>query len=91
LKLSLEDLKLILTGKVDSRTKGSAGNPVETHPTLPMQRVYCIMCGAPHGYVTMESYEYIAANNIIVVCDACDVSMGTLPLEKADIATIPVK
>jgi hypothetical protein len=85
-----EDIKLINEGKVDSRAKGSAGHPVETHPTFPLQRVYCLMCTKPYGFVTQESYKYIEANNVIVVCDDCVLGMGEPPLQEANIPTIPI-
>lgn len=79
-----EDIRLINSGSVDSRAKGSAGHPVETHPIYPLQRVYCVKCAKPYGYVSMESYKYIAANNIVVVCDDCVLSMGEPPLMRVE-------
>ena len=54
----------------DSRLKGFFGQV--THPTLPLQRTYCAMCGKPWGYCTSESSQHIAPEHIIVTCDDCD-------------------
>ena len=87
--ITSEDIKLILTGKVDSRAKGSAGHPVVTHPTFALERTYCVICMRPYGYVSQESFKYIQANNIVVVCDDCIFSMGEPPLQEAYIEHIP--
>lgn len=67
----------------DSRTKGRK----VTHPTMNMERTYCMNCGAPYGWVTMESSQYIAANEVIVFCEKCDEEMrlklGPIPFECA--------
>lgn len=67
--------------KLDSRMK----NPKETHPQYKLERTYCNICGKPKGWVSQESSKYMAAQNIIVVCDDCCSQFGELPLEKADI------
>lgn len=54
----------------DSRLKGFFGQV--THPTLPMQRTYCFLCGAPTGYTSMESSKYVPPSHIVVTCDNCD-------------------
>lgn len=54
----------------DSRLKGFFGQV--THPTLPLQRTYCFLCGKPNGYTSMESSEFIAPAHIVVTCDDCD-------------------
>jgi hypothetical protein len=72
--------------KEDSRLKGSGS--VVTHPTLPLERTYCVSCGAPKGWVSVESGEFIRCNNVIVICDLCEEkynAMGGIPLVQAPI------
>lgn len=57
----------------DSRLKGFFGQV--THPTLPCQRTYCFLCGAPTGYTSQESSQYIAPSHIVVTCDKCDIEI----------------
>lgn len=54
----------------DSRLKGYFG--YVTHPTMPLERCYCTVCGAPKGWVTQDSSEFIELAGIIVVCDTCE-------------------
>ena len=54
----------------DSRLSGFFGQV--THPTLPLQRTYCFLCGKPWGYTSMDSGEHIAPSHIVVTCDDCD-------------------
>jgi hypothetical protein len=91
MSFSLEDIKLINTGKVDSRKKVTAGNPVVTHSVLNMERTYCVMCLKPHGWVTQESFEFIRVHNVICICDDCTFSMGELALQPALINEVDIK
>jgi hypothetical protein len=59
-----------------------------THPTLPLERTYCVVCAKPKGWVTTESSEYIRANNIIVICEDCSSAMGSMPLQEVDIKEV---
>lgn len=68
---------------VDSRLLGF--NVRVTHPTLPLERCYCVNCGKPKGWVSTENMEFIRSNQVIVICDDCDEKMGTLPLAKLNI------
>ena len=77
-----EDTRLILSGEVDSRAKGLTG-PVKQHPIYLLERVYCVYCGKPGGYVSVESSKYIAPFNVIHVCDTCHLTVGELPLQRA--------
>ena len=76
-----------LAQAIDSRLKGYNGRV--THPHLAMERTYCAQCGRPKGYVSMESYEFIQVNNILVLCDQCDHDLetkcGQLPLARCSI------
>ena len=67
----------------DSRTKFIK----VTHPTKQLERTYCTNCGAPYGWVSQESSEYIATQQVIVFCNKCDADMneklGPIPLECA--------
>lgn len=54
----------------DSRLSGHFGQV--THPTLPLQRTYCFLCGRPNGYTSMDSSQYVAPAHIVVTCDKCD-------------------
>lgn len=72
---------------VDSRLKGY--NVQVTHPTLPLQRVYCVHCGTPKGWVSTESSEFIASSNVIAICDDCAARLGPLPLEEVKIEEFP--
>ncbi len=42
-----------------------------THAVLPYERTYCANCGKPWGWTTTDSSQFIAAAEIIVVCDEC--------------------
>jgi len=68
---------------MDSRLKGYAGRV--THPTLPLERAYCTICGRPYGWVSMESYEHVAPEEVIVVCDGCDERYGRMPLPELEL------
>lgn len=57
----------------DSRLKGHFGQV--THPTLPLQRTYCFLCGKPWGYSSTESSHHVAPQHILVTCDDCDFEM----------------
>lgn len=59
-----------------------------THPTLPLERTFCVNCGKPKGWVSVDSYDFIQANSIIVVCNDCEAALGEVPLIKADIEEI---
>lgn len=59
-----------------------------THPTENLERTFCVVCAKPKGWVTTESSKYIAASNIIVICDECAACMGDLKLPKADIKEV---
>lgn len=71
----------------DSRLKGYTQRA--THPTLPLERTYCVLCGKPKGWVTMETGNFIRVNNVITVCDQCEVDCAasgkTIPLVPAPI------
>jgi len=80
--VELKPLEIEGMGRVeDSRTKITK----VTHPTMPMERTYCTNCGAPYGWVTQESSEYIAVGEVVVFCNKCDADMSTklgpIPLE----------
>jgi len=79
--LDIKDLaQQINQEKLDSRLKYKQ----VTHATQPYERVYCILCSAPHGWVSQESYKFIKASNIIVICDDCIEGLGQEPpLERA--------
>jgi len=79
-----EFMTLSKEGKLDSRLK----TPTATHPQYKLERTYCIVCGKPKGWVSQESYKYIKANSIILVCEDCEGCFGTLPLPKANITEI---
>jgi hypothetical protein len=84
-----EDLKPVELpgfGRVeDSRIKGFTTKI--THPTLPLERTFCSNCGAPYGWVSTESYEYISAGEVVVFCTKCETDMnkklGPIPLRVA--------
>jgi hypothetical protein len=57
----------------DSRLKGHFGQV--THPTLPLQRTYCFLCGKPYGYTSMESSKLVPPAHIVVTCDECDLAI----------------
>lgn len=59
-----------------------------THPTLPLERTFCVNCGKPKGWVSTESFDFISANQIIVICDDCESSLGEVPLIRANIEEI---
>lgn len=75
------DVQIINEGRVDSRLDRAK----VTHPTLPLERTFCAFCGKPKGWVSQDSGDYIAANNVVVVCDNCNEkfnkSLGPLPGE----------
>jgi hypothetical protein len=75
------DAALINDGKVDSRLERSK----VTHPTLPLERTFCAFCGQPKGWVSQDSGDFIAAQNVVVVCDRCNEKfaskLGPLPGE----------
>jgi len=58
----------------DSRLQGFSGQV--THAVLPYERTYCANCGKPWGWTTKDSSQYIAAAEIVVVCDACFESLA---------------
>lgn len=70
----------------DSRLKGF-GNVRITHPTLPLERTFCGKCGAPYGWVSVESADYIRAGEVFVFCEKCEEDMrtklGPIPLAVA--------
>lgn len=84
-----QDLKLVELegfGRVeDSRLKGY--KHTITHPTLPLERTFCSNCGAPYGWVSVESYEFIACGEVVVFCTVCEEAMrkklGPIPLQVA--------
>lgn len=59
--------------QLDSRLHGYFGR--ETHPTLPLERTYCVFCGCPKGWVTTDSMNFIRATQAIVVCNDCDMTL----------------
>lgn len=69
----------------DSRLKGYFKRV--SHPTLPLIRTYCCKCGREYGWVSEESYEYIAAGEIVVFCEECEKDInkigGGVPLPVA--------
>jgi hypothetical protein len=87
-QLDLDDSAVVCAIPVseDSRLKGY--NRQVTHPTLPLQRTYCANCGKPRGWVTTETYKFIEAQQIIVICDACEATLGGLPLAKVEIPEV---
>jgi len=68
---------------MDSRLKGYAARV--THPRFPLERAYCSIRGKPYGWVSMESYEHVAPEEVIVVCDACDERYGRMPLPELEL------
>jgi len=66
---------------LDSRLKYGG----RMHPTLPLERTFCINCGAEKGWVSSETYDYIRVNNVIVICDVCHEKLGKLQLPEANI------
>ena len=85
---SLEDIKLLHSGTLDSRVKGSAGNPVKQHSQANLERTFCVMCTKPMGWVSTGDYEFIRLNKVICVCDDCVFTHGTPPLKEAEITEI---
>lgn len=74
---AIKPVEIAGLGRVeDSRLKGYFGKV--THPTLPLERTYCSKCGAPFGWVTAESYEFISAGEVVVFCNACEAGMAKL-------------
>jgi hypothetical protein len=63
-----------MRSEADSRLQGFSGQV--THAVLPYERTYCANCGRPWGWTTKDSSQYIAAAEIIVVCDACFESLN---------------
>lgn len=90
MKINTEDLKMIEQGLVDSRIKETNLVIPQTHSIYALEKVYCIYCGNVKGYVSQESSQYIAAQNIIAVCDKCHEALGALPLEEAQIPEVQV-
>lgn len=82
------DLKLIDEQKVDSRARHTNLTIPKTHATLPMEQVYCVQCGAPYGWVTIDSANFIRAENIVVFCDKCEAAFGKPPLVEANVNKI---
>jgi hypothetical protein len=81
------DIRMPLPPKdSDSRLKGFFGQV--SHPTLPLQRTYCFRCGAPCGYTSIESSQFVAVAHIVVTCDKCDADIvekygkGEFPYEQ---------
>lgn len=70
----------------DSRLKGFRVRV--THPTLPLERSYCSICGKPKGWVTTESSEFIRATEVVVVCDGCVLAYGEPPLLRCPIEEV---
>lgn len=58
----------------DSRLQGLNGEV--THAVLPYERTYCANCGKPWGWTTQDSSQFIAAAEIVVVCDECFESLN---------------
>jgi hypothetical protein len=83
----LDFLKQANEGKLDSRLKTAT----VTHPTFPLERTYCVICGEPRGWVSQESSKYIAVSNIFLICDDCENQFGKPPLPEADIKEIKIK
>jgi hypothetical protein len=81
----LADIRDINEGKVDSRLATTR----ITHPTLPLERTFCSFCGKPKGWVSQDSGDFIAAENVVVVCDACnekfEAKLGKIPGEEAPV------
>lgn len=67
----------------DSRVRHTNLSIPETHPRFAFQRCYCVVCGKPDGWVSMESYALIAAGNVICVCNDCHETCGNLQLPEA--------
>lgn len=87
---SSEELrKLSDAGLIDSRVRHTNQTIPMTHATMPLERVYCVLCGRPYGWVSTESYSFIRVNNIVVLCDACEMAMnGAPPLQKAPVQLV---
>lgn len=72
----------------DGRLKGYFGNV--THPTMPMERVYCFLCGAQAGFISRDSSKLVAPQHVVVTCDQCDhdivAKFGDLPLDKVPVS-----
>lgn len=64
----------------DSRLQGYFGQV--THPTLPLKRTYCFLCGQPAGYCSMDSSQHIEPSHIVVTCNNCDEIMVGLGAKK---------
>ncbi len=82
----LKPVELEGYGRVeDSRLKGYKA--AVTHPTLPLERSFCTKCGAPYGWVSMESSYLISAAAVVVFCERCEAEMnkklGPIPLKVA--------
>jgi hypothetical protein len=77
-------LKQASEGKLESRSKTAT----VTHPTYPLERAYCVICGKPKGWVSQESSKYIAASNIFLICEDCETQFGKPPLVEAKIQEI---
>jgi hypothetical protein len=77
-------------GKLDSRVKETSRSSVTTHSIYALERTFCVVCGKEKGWVSQTSSKYIAASNIIVICDRCELLFGNLPLRKADIHEVDI-
>lgn len=84
-KIDLKPVEIEGFGRVeDSRLKGLKR---QTHPTLPLERTFCNLCGNPFGWVSTESYEFVACGEVIVFCNECEelirTKLGSIPLKVA--------
>lgn len=59
-----------MESKLDSRLQRTR----ITHPVFPLERTFCAYCGAPKGWVTYDSGDFIDAASVVVVCDDCAVT-----------------
>jgi hypothetical protein len=59
---------------IDSRLSGV--HQEVTHAVLPYERTYCANCGKPWGWTAQDSSQFIAAAEIVVVCDECFESLN---------------
>jgi hypothetical protein len=54
----------------DSRMSGHHG--IVTHPTMPLERTYCVNCGRPWGWCSQGT----GIAGIQVICDDCETKMN---------------
>lgn len=80
--------EIIKPSDLDSRVKETNLSIPSHHPTLPLERTYCVSCGRPKGWVSTETYDYIRVNNIIVLCDTCNEALGPGGLPECPIEEI---